>query len=177
MPRLLNRAPIPKDPWEVAIRGERVRIRADQILIWITLSARSSDAPNPLTIPFPAIVDTGHTHSFSIQERQLTDWAGLRPENLRVSGTARDRGLRLLLRKATIWAYPVEPRSCNRLADRLPHQLSAPHGIAIYPSPGHFPRLPILGLRSIADNKLTLVVDGQRREATLRTSIRWWPFA
>jgi hypothetical protein len=141
-------------------------------LIWITLSAGSSDAPTPVTTPFPAIVDTGHTHSFSIQERHLTEWAGLRTENLRVSGAARDRGLRLLLRMATIWAYSLDPQSRDRLADQLPHRLSVPQGIAIYPSPGDFTRLPILGLRAIADNKLTLVVDGRRREATLRAPFR-----
>ncbi|HJZ55100.1 MAG TPA: hypothetical protein VKE74_09090 [Gemmataceae bacterium] len=55
--------------------------------------------------------------------------------------------------------------------------MSALHGIAVYPGDEH-PRLPILGLRAVAENKLLLNVSGSRREATLRTAVRWWwPFA
>ena len=42
---------------------------------------------------------------------------------------------------------------------------------------GDFPRLPILGLRAIAENELILKIDGKKREATLRTPINWWPFS
>ena len=45
----------------------------------------------------------------------------------------------------------------------------------VYPG-GDFPRLPILGLRAIAENALTLHIDGAKRNATLRMSLRWWPF-
>ena len=61
------------------------------------------------------------------------------------------------------------------LADRPPHLIDADHGIAVYQD-GDFPRLPILGLRAIAENNLVLTVDGKRRLATLRAAIRWWPF-
>jgi hypothetical protein len=47
----------------------------------------------------------------------------------------------------------------------------------MYPVGVEFPRLPILGLRALTDNDLILIVNGHRREATLRTAYRWWPFA
>ena len=63
----------------------------------------------------------------------------------------------------------------DALADRPPHLVEAQRGIAVHPA-GDFPRLPILGLRAIAENALTLNIDGAKRTATLRTPLRWWPF-
>ena len=174
MPHILNRSPFLQISSEVAFRDQRVLIRADQIILWVTLSLKGMTSPNPSATPFPVILDTGHTHTFSIRERHLIEWAGLRPEAMTVVHAVRDRGQRILLRAANIWAHPTESGSRDRLANRPPHLLAAPKGIAIYP--GDFPRLPILGLRAIAENELVLKVDGARREATLRTAKLWWPF-
>ena len=176
MPRLVDRSPFPDDPSEVVVRGERVRIRADQIILWVSLTLQRVKEPNPSVLPFPVILDTGHNHTFSIHERHLIDWAGLRPDVLGVLGPIRDRGQRVLLRMANIWVHPNEPHHRDRLAARPPHLVGAPQGIAVYPG-AEFPRLPILGLRAIAENELVLRVDGPRREATLQTPIAWWwPF-
>jgi hypothetical protein len=166
--------PFPAQSGEVAVRGERVRVRADQILVWVSLSVRN--VIGPAAVPFPAVLDTGQNYSFSIQERHLVEWAGLRPEAMDIRGHVRDRARRLALRPANIWAHPNEAGSRDRLIDRTPIRLTASTGIAVYPS-GDFPRLPILGLRVIGENGLILKVDGVRREGTLRTPIRWWPFA
>jgi hypothetical protein len=176
MPYLLDFMPFSEEPGEVSIRGERVRIRANQIILWVTLSLQRVKAANLLATPFPAILDTGHNHTFSIHERHLTEWAGLRPDLLIALGTSRDRGQRILLRAANIWIHPNERGSRERLAERSPHLIEAKKGIAVYPG-DDFPRLPIMGLRAIAENNLILKVDGARRRATLRTPIRWWPFA
>jgi hypothetical protein len=179
MPRLIDRVPIPETPSEVVVRGERVRLRADQIIVWLVITPKLDDPPRPTSTPFPAILDTGHTHSLSLQERHLVDWAGVRPEGLRRFGAVRDRdrGHRLELLMATIWVYRNQPSSRERLSDRPPIPLGGTKGIAVYPPGVEFPRLPILGLRAIADNDLILTVNGPRREATLRTAFAWWPFA
>jgi hypothetical protein len=176
MPVLLDRSPIPKLPSEVVVRGERVRTRAHQIILWVSLTHIREKALPPTAVPFPAILDTGHTHTFSIQERHLTTWAGLRPDTLGLEGTVRDRGQRLSLRTAKIWVHPTVRGSRDELANAPPYPLPASRGIAVYPSDANFPRLPILGLRAITDNELALTVDGRRRAATLRTARRWWPF-
>jgi hypothetical protein len=176
MAHLLDRMPFSEFPSELGVRGQRVRIRADQIIIWLTLTPNRVSSPNLSATPFPAILDIGHNHTFSILEQHLTDWAGLRPEQLATTGAVRERGQRLNLRGARIWAHANISRSRDRLAIRPPFQISAPTGIAVYPTAGGFPRLPILGLRAIAENELILKVDGRRREATLRTPIRCWPF-
>ena len=176
MPCLLDRSPFPKDTSEVVVRGERVRIRADQIILWVSLTMPHVEEPNPSAVPFPALLDTGHNHSFSIHERHLLDWAGFRPDNLGVLGPIRDRGQRVMLRPANLWVHPNVPHHRDRLVDRPPCLVSAPRGIAVYPG-AEFPRLPILGLRAVAENELMLKVNGRRREATLRMPIAWWwPF-
>ena len=51
-------------------------------------------------------------------------------------------------------------------ADSYP--LEMPQGISVFPE-GDAPRLPLIGLRTIVANRLTLVIDGDRRYATLKT--------
>jgi hypothetical protein len=40
MPRLLDRSPFSEDPSEVVVRGERIRVRADQIILWVSLTLK-----------------------------------------------------------------------------------------------------------------------------------------
>jgi hypothetical protein len=158
------------------VRGERVRVRANQIVLWATLSRQRVNEANPSAIPFPVILDTGHSHTFSISGRHLIEWAGFQPDSLSISGAVRERGQRVPLRAANISVHPNTPGERDRLIDRLPHLIAAPLAIAVYPRASDFPRLPILGLRAIAENRLVLKVNGMRRETTLRASRRWWPF-
>lgn len=121
------------------------------------------------------ILDTGYTHSFSIQERHLIEWAGFHSDMLSVVGSIRERDQRVLLREANIWVHPNVRGVRDRLADRSPCLVEAKRGIAVYPA-GDFPRLPILGLRAIAENSLILKIDGPKRAVTLRTPYSFWPF-
>jgi len=176
MPILLNRMLFPEQQGEIVVHGERVRVLPDQIIVWVSLSRRSLTEANPATDPFPAILDTGHNHSFAITTRHLIEWADLNPDELATRGAVRDRGQRIELRQANIWVHPNESGKREEFALSGPFRLKAKQGIAVYPE-GDFPRLPILGLRAIAENGLVLKVDGARREATLRTPTRWWPFS
>lgn len=58
------------------------------------------------------------------------------------------------------------------MRDASPYCLELPRGIAVYPTEGEFPRLPLLGLRALISNRLHLAVDGGRGEAWLRS--RHW---
>src|SRR4051812_24053537 len=111
MPRLLNRMPFPDRSDEVVVRNERVRIRADQIIVWVSLARRQDKVPHPAAVTFPAVLDTGYNHLFRVNERHLTEWAGLRPDVLSLVGTARDRGQRIQLRAANVWVHPNSPGS------------------------------------------------------------------
>jgi hypothetical protein len=46
--------------------------------------------------------------------------------------------------------------------------MEMPQGISVYED-ADAPRLPLIGLRASVANKLMLVIDGNRRQATLKT--------
>ncbi len=167
--------PFAAHPRHVTVNGEDILVRANQIILWVTLGLRRLDIPNPSATPFPAILDTGHTHSFSIHERHLQEWAGLHPDTLAVVTGVRHRGQRLLQRAANIWVDANERKELEQLEEQRPQLVQARSGIAVYPG-DEFPRLPIFGLGAIAENELILKVDGLKREATLRTPNSWWLF-
>ena len=175
MPKLLDRMPFPDTHATIFVRGESIRLRPNQLILWVSLTLRRVNDPNPLAVPFPVILDTGFTHSLAIQERHLIGWGGLRPDALAALNTIRDRGRRIQLRDVNIWVHPNRRGTREPADDARPHLVTAREGIAVYPT-GDFPRLPLLGLRAITENDLCLTVDGRRREATLRPPYRWWPF-
>ena len=58
----------------------------------------------------------------------------------------------------------------TRPSGRPPIRLGMPEGIAVFPEDLPNPaRLPILGLRALVRSDLTLIMDGKRREVTLKT--------
>ena len=136
--------PFPADASEIVFRGERVRSRADQIIVWVSLNHNLVTDPNPSAIPFPVILDTGHNHSFSISERQLNAWAGVSSGSLESRSSVRERGQRIALRLVNLWVHPNQRGMREQLAAVRPYRLKAKAGIAVYPG-GDFPRLPILG--------------------------------
>jgi hypothetical protein len=174
----LDHSPFSDKPDELIIRGERVRIRENQIIAWVSLFTPRLTIPNPSSRPFPAILDTGHTHSFSIHKRHLIEWAGIEPDMLPARGARRDseRQTRIILREANLWLHCNQQGYRDRLVDQPAKPILTQQGIAVY-SEGNFPRLPLLGLRVISENGLILKIDGQRRETTLRTPRHWWPFS
>lgn len=171
--RLLDRSPFLEEPSELMFKTEPIRVRPFQIILWVSLTPKRIDVPNPRDLPFPAILDTGYSHTFSIREKHLIEWAGIRPDTMPLMGSARDRDERVPLRSANIWVHPNVRRNRDLMAPRPPMAVAAPKGIGVYS--GDFPRLPILGLRAIADNGLILQANGIRREATLRTQHGFWP--
>jgi hypothetical protein len=50
-----------------------------------------------------------------------------------------------------------------------PFRLRLKEGIGVYPDDDNPARLPILGLRALVRNDLTLTIDGRRREVTLKS--------
>ena len=91
MPKILDRLPIPTHDDLVSVRNETVRVRQAEIIVWVSVNVESALGGNPALPHFPAIIDTGHTHNFSIQEQQLVRWAGIRPERLQVLGHVRQQ--------------------------------------------------------------------------------------
>ncbi len=176
MARILDRLPVPTADTSVFVGQEAVTVHAYEILAWVSLAIR--DVLDPARLPrFPALIDTAHTHNFSIQEEHLRRWAGLRLDAMHLGrGNVRQQGRLLPLRAAHLWIHPNKPGHWDQLADRPPHRIDVPEGVVVYPAGVNFPRLPLVGLRAIVRNKLDLAVKGKTGLAYLSTQAWWWPF-
>jgi hypothetical protein len=175
MSAILLRQPIPMADALAFVGRELVRLRAHQVIVWMGLVSRLPAAPIPIERRFPAIIDTGHSHFLSIQERHLVEWAGLAPTTLRRLGTIRERGQRIPLLSMAVFLHRNRPGSLDLDVSRPPFRLGAREGVAIYGT-GEFPRLPLLGMQALVENRLRLTVDGDRRTVSLTASPHWWPF-
>jgi hypothetical protein len=177
MPTILRHLPFFSAKTRVFVRGRPVPIKADQIIVWISITeGRDLEFDNGRPF-FPAILDTGFTHNFSIREAHLIHWAGLDPRYLKQSGETRIHGDRLQLLEADVWIRRNQSGERDRFRDQVPFRLEIDSGIAIYPTAMlSAPRLPLLGLRALRTAKLHLTIDGRRQRVGLRTARRSWFF-
>ncbi|MCY2987754.1 MAG: hypothetical protein NTY19_07810 [Planctomycetota bacterium] len=178
MTTILRQFPFSNQVSTMQVGHETLRVRDHQIIVWVSITVWQSVEWDPQTPRFPAILDTGHTHNFSIQEQHLVRWAGMRPSLLQVLGQLREQDRRVPLYGANVWLHSNRPGERDSFNDEPPFRLELPRGVAIYPdTSANFPRLPLLGLRAIAENGLRLIIDGRNRRVSLRTTRSWWPFA
>ena len=137
---------IPDQPGTVATPTGPVLLRPFQIAVSVALSAGVCRSPT-----FPAILDTGHSHNFSIRHDQLRDWAGLA---LKQVGFI----------KVNQQVIPLA--ECDLVIDSA--LLKCAEGIAVYPD--HHPaapRLLLLGLRALIRNGVRVLIDGNHVEVTV----------
>lgn len=105
MTKILYRLPIPTKDDVAVVCGEVVRIKAFEIVAWVSVSAKRVVEWDPGMVRFPAILDTGHTHNFSIREEHLIRWAGLHAEMRRFLGTIRQAGQHVTFLAANVWVH------------------------------------------------------------------------
>ena len=165
-------------PTKVTVNGREVSVKADQIIVWISLTAGGTARLDPGTPRFPAILDTGHTHNFSIQEQQLIEWAGVDPRVLTKIGEIRVGKDRLPLFRAGSLALSEHAVGKTDLAaGRAPVCVELDAGVAVYPrSMDTAPRLPLLGLRAMRLAGFRLAIDCDALRLTIRTATRFRVF-
>jgi hypothetical protein len=127
----------------------------NQIAVWISIG----DVHRLL----PAILDTGHGHKLSIGKGQLVRWSGA---SLKRIGELEVDHRRVAQYAADVRLHCNLPRRAALRGDSYP--LEMPQGISVFDD-GDAPRLPLIGLRTIVSNRLMLMIDGSRRQVTLRT--------
>ena len=71
MSTILRRLPFAERDDIAFVRGERVRVKAYQIIAWVSLSTERASTWEPGMPSFPMILDPGHNHNFSIQEEHV----------------------------------------------------------------------------------------------------------
>jgi hypothetical protein len=163
MSLILDRCPFYEEATEVDTPSGPILIRAYQIVAWVGISVRGA-----LSRPFPAVLDTGHSHNFSIKEEHLELWTGLRAGEIQTIGHARVNKQLVELKGAAVAIYQNTPGKRDSLRDNLPSLMTLPEGIAVHHTSDPFaPRLPLLGVRALVKNKLRIVIDGDRKEVSL----------
>jgi len=162
--KIIDRQPLREGSSEVWTPDSIALVKPFQIVVMVSLSI--GDFLEPGVRRFPAILDTGLNHNFAIRREHLDRWTALR---LPARKPITIRKKQIPLAAAHVWVYRNEPGT-NLPSDLVPIRLRTPEGIAIFPENEPNPaRLPILGLRALVRSDLTLIIDGKRREVTLKT--------
>ncbi len=168
MTSVVCRSPFFDVPTHVDVGEVPILVRPFQLIVWVSIQARGRPS-----LRFPAILDTGFSLNFAIQEEHLRTWTGLSPDAFRVIGRSRINQQDLRLYRADIAIHSNVPGQRDVFRGAEPYQLSLCEGIVIYPRGNPLgPRLPLLGLRAMVQNKFETVIDGPRRELTIRKKRR-----
>jgi len=172
--KILNRLPIAAERTDVRFGDRYVTIRPDQILVWVGIHLSGFLRPEANMPRIPVLLDSANNFYFSIEDRQLREWAGIAPASLEWLGTMKVNGRPVDLRAAKVWLFPNIPGTRDVAIDRFPYPLAMRRGIAISPPEADTStfRLPLLGLPSILENDLDWWLDPQRRDITVQT--RTW---
>jgi hypothetical protein len=175
-----------------------------QLIVWITLTRPAEFLDCDKHRFFPAVLDTGYGGSFWIAANQMIRWAKLNPKDLELAQLPYDRLLGHYFPNyvANLWLHVQQPPD---LADRsnrkqifdqaIPIEL-AHYGVTVT-RPDHIlneerakaygiqatvpdhlkkrPPLPLLGMRLLKLNKMTLLVDAVTQTFSLSTTRTDWP--
>jgi hypothetical protein len=163
MSLLIDRCPFYSQATEINSPSGLVPVRSYQIVLWVGLSIRGK-----LSREIPAILDTGHSHNFSIKEELLQSWTGMRSRELQTVGWARVNKQLVELKEADVAIFPNAPGRRDLSRGAAPYVLSLPEGIAVHRADDPIsPRLPLLGMRALVTNRLRLVIDAHRMEVSI----------
>ena len=176
MARILRRLPFGSRTIE--FRDEIIRTRLDQIIVWVSIDSPRSPSWNPVNPRFPAILDSGNSHILLMTRQQAIVWTGFNPEYFEQQKTIRLGNLLIPQRRANLWLHPNRFGQRDEFSTLPPFLLNCPNGIVICEDDNpQAPRLPLLGLRALVQNRLILTIDGGRKHVHLRTAFPWWwPF-
>lgn len=154
--KILDRLPIYDEPALIEVGSEVYQVWRNQAIVWVSLDEALA--------PFPAILDTGHSHNLSIARRHIQRWG---PRDLRPVGQAKISGHLVPRYSSQLFVRRNQPGR-RELAGTF--RLKMDGRIAVVPDePPIAPRLPLLGIQTILSNRLQLLIDGDRRQVTLRT--------
>jgi hypothetical protein len=172
--KILDRLPIHETRTSLRFGDRYITVHHDQALVWVSIHLAKILDPEKSIPKFPALLDTGNNFAFSLQDRQLREWAGIDPRLLVVLGDVEINGRVVSRHEASVWLYPNIPGRHEAASDRLPLRLKMAKGIAIYPPDvvPPAPRLPLLGLPALLDNDLDWWLDPERRSITVQS--RTW---
>lgn len=166
---ILRRLPFFDSETTVSVPSGKLIVRAYQIIVWVSIAPAEVLKLDPSALRFPAVLDIGLNHNFSLQYDHVFQCSGLPAAAFVERGRISTGSQFLPLISANVWLHRNRPGERDALAKRPPFCLELPEGIAVYPAgAASAPRLPTLGLRALVRNRLHLAVDGKRLRVDLR---------
>jgi len=155
--KILDRLPIYDEPALIDVNGDVYQVWQNQAIIWVSFAETLR--------PFPAILDTGHSHNLSIARRHMEQWGRSDAKQI---GHARIAGHLVPRYASDLFVHRNRP-GMRQLSGT--HRLKMDGGIAVVSDELPIaPRLPLLGIQTILANKLRLLIDGKRWQVTRKTS-------
>jgi hypothetical protein len=174
MTKILDQLPILEKQTFPKFDDKHIKVRRDQILVWVSIHLAGVLQPEKNIPKIPALLDTGFNFDFSIQDRHLREWAGINPALLPLLGDIEINDQTVNRHEAAVWLHPNVPGKREVAIEQPPYLLEMKKGIAVYPpdavSPG--PRLPLLGLAALLNNDLDFWLDPELRHVSVQT--RTW---
>jgi hypothetical protein len=156
--------------------GVYERVRAHQVIVWVSVTAVGVRSLPGDAGRFPAILDSGHNDIFTIKPTHLRQWTGKRlsefPEDaIRILG--KDK-IEVPTRRANVWLHPNTPDKRDEVdSNNVPYCIEVESGIIVmgdYEQVGNDARtktlagfrLPLLGLRGLVEGRCQLHVDCEK---------------
>jgi hypothetical protein len=171
MTTILQEMPYHDTFTDVTVDHQLVQVLPHQIIVWVSLSLR-----NVLALPvsarrFPAILDTGNSYGFALAQRHLEQWTGLTRQALEQLGSVNINRVIVPRLAAAVWLHRNKKGERDAFRRTPPFRLDLRDGLAVYPAVANLqaPRLPLLGLRALDENKLRCFVYGDQLRVDLRT--------
>jgi hypothetical protein len=160
---ILDGCPFFEEVTQVETPSGPVVVRPYQIVAWVSLALRGKLSPR-----FPVILDSGHSHNFSISEEQVRLWTGFEAKDMQTIGYAKLNKRIVELKRVAVAVYPNIRDTRNIRTDESPYLMALPEGIALHRAGDPLaPRLPLLGVRALVKNRLRLTIDGDNRTVLL----------
>src|SRR5690242_18709376 len=117
--KILDRLPIYRENSVISAQGDALQVWKNQIIIWLSIQ--------DVLCPFPAILDTGHSHNLSLALRHLERWTGA---ELKQIGASKVRKFTVPHYSAGVFVHSNVPRTHGL---RGTHPLIMDQGIAVIP--------------------------------------------
>jgi hypothetical protein len=174
MPTIPRRLPFYDAPTSLRIPGgPAVAIKDHQIIVWVSVTPASDPQGGAAPMRLPPVVDLGFNGYFLMREDHVRHWARIDLEeiNYPLVGTKQIQGEGVPMFDADLWVYPNLPCFRDQCSDQPPLRLVLEPGIAVCPMHMTRYRLPLIGLAALCKNRLRLLVNGQKKRVSLRTSL------
>src|SRR4051812_9124707 len=111
--KILDRLPISEKRTSLRFGDRSVTVRHNQILVWLSVHLAGAVEPEDNIPKFPALLDTGNNFAFSLQDRQLREWAGIDPSLLVALGDVEINWAGRNAPEGDGLAVPEQPRSAG----------------------------------------------------------------